>query len=414
MISTHWREPHQPTDRKLRSLDVLARQAADLIERGETEAALRESEQRFHWLASVVESSDDAIVSKNLNGDIRSWNAGAERLFGYAAKEMIGEPITILVPPSLQNEERLILEKIGRGERTDHYETVRQRKDGSPVLISLTVSPVKNAEGEIIGASKIARDMSERKRAQERESVLMAELSHMNRVATAAELTASIAHEVNQPLTGIATSAGAALRWLRAKPPETRRAEVALEQVVAATHRAGDIVGSLRMMFNKNIRSSARVDLNHLITTVLALVRADLQSNGIQLEEYLNEIPLGEGDAVQLQQVILNVVVNAIEAMRSTQLRTLKVNSRRSNPGKVYVSIEDTGSGIDPSHLERIFHRLFTTKGAGMGMGLAICRSIIEHHGGRIWASSLVHQGTIFQFELPTTANDGRLETISP
>ena len=171
MISTHWREPHQPTERVLRSLDVLARQAADLIER-------TEAEQRFRWLASIVESSDDAIIGQNIDGIMTSWNNGAERLFGYTADEVVDKPVTILFPPDRHNEERTILERIKRGERIDHYETVRHRKDGTSVNVSLTVSPVKNAEGKIIGASRIARDITERKRAEAREKMLMAELDH--------------------------------------------------------------------------------------------------------------------------------------------------------------------------------------------------------------------------------------------
>jgi PAS domain S-box-containing protein len=178
MISTHWREPHQPAERALRRLDVLARQAADLIERGKMEAALRESEERFRWLASIIESSDDAIVSKNLDGIITSWNKGAERVFGYAAEEVIGKPITILIPSDQHDEERAILERIRRGERINHYETVRQRKDGSLIAISLTVSPVKSVEGKIVGASKIARDITEQKRSQEQIAVLAREAEH--------------------------------------------------------------------------------------------------------------------------------------------------------------------------------------------------------------------------------------------
>jgi PAS domain S-box-containing protein len=171
MISTHWREPHQPTERALQSLDVLARQAADLIER-------RQAEERFRWLASIVESSDDAIIGENIDGIITSWNSGAQRLFGYSADEVVDKPVTILFPPERHDEERIILERIMRGERIDHYETVRRRKDGSSVDVSLTVSPVKNAEGKIIGASKIARDITERRRADAREKMLMAELDH--------------------------------------------------------------------------------------------------------------------------------------------------------------------------------------------------------------------------------------------
>jgi PAS domain S-box-containing protein len=178
MISTHWREPHQPVERVLRELDVLARQAADLIERGQAEAALRESEQRLRWLASIVESSDDSIISQDLDGIITSWNKGAERLFGYAAEEAVGKPITILIPPDRHHEERMILERIKRGERTDHYETVRQCKHGSLIVVSLTVSPVKNAEGKIVGASKISRDITERKRSDEQITTLAREAEH--------------------------------------------------------------------------------------------------------------------------------------------------------------------------------------------------------------------------------------------
>jgi PAS domain S-box-containing protein len=181
MISTHWSEPHQPSERELRQLDILARQAADLIERNRTADALRDSEERSRVLASIVESSDDAIVSKNLDGIIQSWNKGAERVFGYTAEEAIGQPITIVIPQNRLNEERMILTRIRRGERIDHFETIRQRKDGSLIVISLTVSPVKNVAGKIIGASKIARDMTEQKRAQEQVAILAREAEHRSR-----------------------------------------------------------------------------------------------------------------------------------------------------------------------------------------------------------------------------------------
>jgi PAS domain S-box-containing protein len=179
-----------------------------------TTSALREADERLRWFASIVASSDDAIISKTLDGIITSWNKGAERMFGYTAEEAVGKPVMILIPPDRHNEEYIILERIGRGERVEPYETVRKRKDGSSIMISLTVSPVKNVEGKIIGASKIARDITDRKLAEARERALMAELTLVNRAATAGELSASIAHELKQPLTAIVTRASAARRWL--------------------------------------------------------------------------------------------------------------------------------------------------------------------------------------------------------
>src|ERR1700751_2257531 len=169
-------------------------------------------------LASIVESSDDGIYSKDLDGIITSWNKGAEQLFGYTAAEVIGKPVTILIPPERYDEEPFILERIRRGEGVNHYETVRRRKDGTPVDISLTVSPIKNADGRIIGASQIGRDITERKRAEAAFGEVQMELAHANRVATVGQLTASIAHEVNQPLPAMVTNAQAGQRWLDRQP----------------------------------------------------------------------------------------------------------------------------------------------------------------------------------------------------
>jgi PAS domain S-box-containing protein len=178
MISTHWRRPHRPTERELQPLDVLARQAADLIERNESEKALRESREQFRWLASIVESSDDAIIGTNLDAITTSWNKGAERLFGYLAEETIGNPVAILIPPERKFEEYAILSRIRRGDRVDHFETVRQRKDGTLIDISLTISPIRGADGKVVGASGISRDITERKRSEAQMSMLTREAEH--------------------------------------------------------------------------------------------------------------------------------------------------------------------------------------------------------------------------------------------
>ena len=173
---------------------------------------------------------------------------------------------------------------------------------------------------------------------------------------------------------------------------------------MAAGHRAADIVASVRAMFKRDAPQKVSTDMNQTIRTVLSIVRVELQQHSVDLQTQLNEhLPTVLGDKVQLQQVVLNLVMNAVEAMQSVQHRVLKVQTDQTNPGMVRVSIEDTGTGIDPANIDRVFKPFFTTKANGMGMGLVICRSIIENHDGRIWVSPSTNGGSIFQFELPTS-----------
>jgi len=225
----------------------------------------------------------------------------------------------------------------------------------------------------------------------------------VNRLATAGEISASIAHEVNQPLTGIVTKANAALRWLAADKPDLEKAQAALAQIVSAGHRASNIITSVRSMLRKETQEKSPVDINKLIWTVLGLVWIDLRKHEIDLDTKLNEqVPSVQGNEVQLQQVILNLITNAIESMHSVEHRVLRVRSEPGGPDEVHVSIEDTGAGIDHSNLDCIFKPMFTTKATGMGMGLAICRSIAEGHGGRIWISNGTEKGSIFHISIPT------------
>ena len=234
----------------------------------------------------------------------------------------------------------------------------------------------------------------------------MSELSHVNRMATAGQLSASIAHEVNQPLAGIVANAQAALRWLeKANVGEVREG---LKRIVSEGHRASDIITNLRAMFKSDVQEKALVDINKLVLSVLALVRIDLQKHEIKLQTQLDDrIPQVLGNQVQLQQVISNLVMNAIESMGSSQTRALRIKTELSQSNTVQVSIEDTGTGVKSSDVAQLFKPMFTTKARGMGMGLSICQSIIENHDGRIWVSPGATGGSIFQFELPTIANKG-------
>ena len=233
----------------------------------------------------------------------------------------------------------------------------------------------------------------------------MSELMQMNRIATAGELSASIAHEVNQPLTGISARASAAVRWLAKEPPDIEKVRNMLREIVNASDRAADIVSGVRAMFKKDSKERSAVDINKLSRTVLDIVRVELQKNGVELQTALSEgLPTVECDPVQLQQVILNLVMNAIEAMQAVQPRVLRIESKFIAPHAVRVVVQDTGKGVDPLHLDRIFRPLVTTKERGMGMGLSICHSIIQSHGGRIWVEAAAPRGAIFQFELPSKA----------
>ena len=232
----------------------------------------------------------------------------------------------------------------------------------------------------------------------------MSELTHVNRMATVSQLSASIAHEVRQPLAGILASAQAALRWLEQANVEEVRER--LNGIVSDGLRASDIITNLRAMFKHDVQEKTLVDINKLVLSVLELVRIDLQKHEIELQTQPDgRIPEVLGNQVQLQQVILNLVMNAIELMSSSQTRVLRIKTELSQSNKVHVSIEDTGTGIKPSDVARIFQPMFTTKARGMGMGLSICQSIIENHDGRIWVSPGANGGSIFQFELPTIAS---------
>jgi signal transduction histidine kinase len=231
-------------------------------------------------------------------------------------------------------------------------------------------------------------------------------------LAAAGELSASIAHEISQPLTGIVTRASAAQRWLDRENPEIDNARAALDQIERAGLHASEILQNIRAIFKRDGADRVPVDINRIILAVVALGQHEIRKHQIELQIELDErLPKVIGNEVQLQQVVLNLLMNAIEAMHFVQPRVLRVRSRLSKPEVVNVSIEDTGIGIDSSEASRIFKPLFTTKARGMGMGLSICRSIIEGHNGRIWASQGAGRGAIFQFELP--ANLGNEEVTA-
>ena len=247
-------------------------------------------------------------------------------------------------------------------------------------------------------------DITERKRAEEALRNAQAELVRVARLTTMGELLASIAHEINQPLAAVATSGSACLRWLNRDQPDLDAARDAASRVVRDAHRAGDVIRSLRALTKKSGPQLTKLDIRDAIEEVLALTRGELQPHGVVLH---TDLSAGDrpvlGDRVQLQQVLLNLIMNGIQAMAAVpdRRRELTVSVALAEPDRVHVTVEDTGPGLDPAIAPRIFEPFFTTKSDGLGMGLSICRSIIEAHGGQLWASPRALHGTVFHFTVP-------------
>lgn len=230
----------------------------------------------------------------------------------------------------------------------------------------------------------------------------IAELQNVNRLAAAGELSASIAHEVRQPLAAAASNAHAARNWLSARRPNIDEARNSLDQIVTSVHRANDVISGVLEMFGRKKSQKQLIDINELVQSVLTTIKITLRKHNISVEaQFDDQLPLVGGQQVQLQQVVLNLLMNAIEAMQLTDIRKLRVRTEERASGKICVMIEDTGGGIEPDKLDVIFKPLFTTKSQGMGMGLSICRSIIDAHGGVIRAFSRPGEGSVFEFELP-------------
>ena len=481
-------------------------------------------------LAAIVSSSDDAIIGKTIDGIVTDWNKSAQLIFGYSAEEMIGQPLTLLLPPGLEDEEKMILERVRKGEKVDHFETRRRCKDGSIIDVSVTVSPVWDDDGTLIGASKVARDitisrtaqaallereahlqsvldtvpdamvvidtrgimqsfsataerlfgysaseavgknvsilmpqpyrghhdaylarymatgerriigvgrlvvgqrkdgstfpmelavgemrsgdrrfftgfvrdLTERQETQQRVQDLQSELIFMSRFTALGEMASTLAHELNQPLTATASYLNGARRLLDGgKPEDIPIARNAIESAAEQTLRAGQIIKRLREFVARGESDRQAENLGKLLEEASALALVGAKETGVQISFAFDP---GVGfvlvDRIQIQQVVLNLVRNAIEAMQEVTSRQLEISTRWVDLATVEIAVKDSGPGIAPEIAEKLFQPFMTTTPQGMGVGLSISRTIIEAHGGRLWAESNPDGGTIFRLTL--------------
>jgi two-component system, LuxR family, sensor kinase FixL len=368
-----------------------------------SDLAFQKSEERFRL---VVESVPNGIVMIGPTGLIEMVNAQTERMFGYTRNELLGKPIEMLVPeryrpnhPGLRKSFFAAPVSRPMGAGRDLYGL---KKDGSEFAVEIGLNPIETDEGIMVLSAIV--DISARKQLEQRLHAMNSMLTHMNRVSTVGELSASISHELKQPLTAMVANANAGLRWLANERPNCDRARATLKSIVSAGQRAGEIIDSLRSMYKTGSQEKIAVDIDEVIQNVLGLLRVELDKEGIKIQtEFTRPLPLVIGHGGQLQQVIANLIRNAAEAMASVprHARLLTVKTAKQDPDGVLVSIEDSGMGIDPENVDHIFEAFFTTKSHGMGMGLSICRSIIEAHNGRLWPSPDVDHGATFNILLP-------------
>jgi PAS domain S-box-containing protein len=354
-------------------------------------------EEAARRLAAIVESSDDAIASKDLNGIITSWNRSAEKLFGYSAEEMVGKPVTVIIPPELQHDEHTILSKIRRGERIDHFETIRLHKNGERIEVSLTISPVRDENGKVIGAAKIIRNITENNKIERA-------LRTTEKLAAAGRMAATVAHEINNPLEAITNLVYLAKRDLGNSERVAEYLQMASRELDRVAHITRQTLG-----FYRDTSSPARMKVTKALDDLLLLYEKRFESRNIKLtRQYNGEIEITALGG-EIRQAFSNLITNAIDAMPDGGKMVLRVSKSlawhdSAVPG-VRITILDTGSGIEPRHRTNIFQPFFTTKAdVGTGLGLWITKSIVEKHGGAIQMRSkngADAHGTAFSIFLP-------------
>jgi PAS domain S-box-containing protein len=355
----------------------------------------KEAEQAQRRLAAIVESSDDAIIGKDLNGNVTSWNPGAERMFGYSAKEMIGRLITIIIPPELEEDERRILETIGRGERIEHFETVRLTKSGERIDVSLTVSPVRDDAGRVVGAAKTARDITEQKKTEQA-------LRTTERLASVGRMAATVAHEINNPLEAVAN-----LVYLAKGSAASNDVQEYLNAIEDELNRIS-LITKQTLGFYRETLAPRAVRVGEMLDPLISVLGRRALNKGIEIRSEIRQDPEIYAIAGEIRQLIANLLSNSIDAIDSGGLIRIRISANGLNgqrPSGILITVADSGQGILPAARSKLFEPFFTTKkDVGTGLGLWVCTNIVQRHHGSIRVKSSATPGrswTVFSVFLP-------------
>jgi PAS domain S-box-containing protein len=368
----------------------------------------REIEQREAKIRRLVDANIIGIIIWNAEGQILDANAEFLRIVGYDQHDLLSGRVSWadLIPSEWRDRDALIMSDLTNRGTVPPFEKEFMRKDGSRVPVLIGVASLEEAERHGVA---FVLDLTERRRAETeaRESErrfrnMQAELAHANRLATLGQLSASIAHEVKQPITATLLNVQNAQSFLTREQPDVERAKKALERAILNSLRVNEVVDRTHALIRKEPVQKDCLEMNEAISEVIGLTRGETSKNGVQVRtHFARDLPVIQGNRVQLQQVILNLIVNAVEAMSQNDDHRELLISTETESGGILVSVRDTGPGLSVGAVEQAFETFYTTKTSGLGMGLSICRSIVEDHGGRLWTTANAPKGAAFQFSVP-------------
>jgi two-component system sensor kinase FixL len=356
--------------------------------------------------ANLLDLTHDTVFTRGMDDVITYWNRGAVELYGWTAEEVVGKvtahQLLRTVFPAPLDEIKAELLRTGRWEG----ELIHSKADRTQVVVASRWSLQRDERQRPHTVLETNNDITERKRAEEALRQTQADLAHVSRVTTVGELTASLAHEVNQPIAAAVTDAHTCLRWLARDHPDVEEAREAASRIVKDATRAAEIISRIRLLFKKGTPQRELVNVNEVIQEMISLLQREATRYSISVRTELTlDLPQVLGDRVQLQQVLMNLMSNGIDAMKDVhETCELAVKSQRAENEQLMVSVSDTGVGLPSQRADQIFHAFFTTKRHGTGLGLSISRSIVESHGGRLWAANNSPRGASFCFTLPTKA----------